>query len=111
LPHLHRPAQGYVHSANEMNLPADWPQDASVGHEWFEDLRGARIAGALAARTDHDLAASLALQTDSASPFAQRLIALLPQDAPARDLLAAWDGRSDAASAPALLFGVWLSSH
>lgn len=111
LPRLDRPAAGFVQSANEMNLPPEAQSGPAIGHEWFEDQRAARIAAALAARSDHDLQSSTALQTDTGSPFAARLIALLPQDAPGRDLLADWDGRSDAASAPALLYEVWLSSH
>jgi penicillin G amidase len=111
LPRLDNPAQGYVHSANEMNLPPEAQQGPAIGHEWFEDRRAARIADTLAARDDHDLASSTALQTDTGSPFAARLIAMIPQDAAGRDLLALWDGRSDAASVPALLYEVWLSSH
>ncbi len=111
LPRLDNPAQGFVHSANEMNLPPAAQAGPAIGHEWFMDQRAARIAAALAARDDHDLASSTALQTDTGSPFAARLIALLPQDAPGRDLLALWDGRSEVESAPALLYEVWLSSH
>lgn len=111
LPRLNNPAAGFAHSANEMNLPAEAQSGPAIGHEWFEDQRAARIAAALAARDDHDLGSSTALQTDTGSPFAARLIALLPQDAPGRGLLAAWDGRSDAGSGAALLYEVWLSSH
>jgi penicillin amidase len=111
LPRLDNPAQGYVHSANEMNLPPEAQQGPAIGHEWFEDRRAARIADTLAARDDHDLASSTALQTDTGSPFAARLIAMIPQDAAGHDLLALWDGRSDVASVPALLYEVWLSSH
>jgi penicillin amidase len=92
-----------------MNLPAAAQDGPAIGHEWFEDQRAARIAAALGARDDHDLASSTALQTDTGSPFATRLIALVPVDAPGRDLLAGWDGRSDAGSAAALLYEVWLS--
>jgi penicillin amidase len=111
LPRLDNPAQGFAHSANEMNLPKAAQHGPAIGHEWFEDQRAARIAAELAARNDHDLASSTALQTDTGSPFAARLIALLPDDAPGRDLLAGWDGRSDAGSGAALLYEVWLSSH
>ncbi|MYM56823.1 penicillin acylase family protein [Thalassovita mangrovi] len=111
LPYLDNPAQGYVHSANEMNLPPEAQTGPAIGHEWFEDQRAARIADALAARDDHDLDSSTALQTDTFSPFAPRLIALLPEDVPGADLLRLWDCRSDAESAPALLYELWLSSH
>ncbi|MFU8863813.1 MAG: penicillin acylase family protein [Rhodobacterales bacterium] len=111
LPRMDNPALGFVHSANEMNLPPEAQAGPAIGHEWFEDQRAARIAAALDARSDHDLGTSTALQTDTGSPFAARLIALIPQDAPGFDLLAGWDGHSDAGSAPALLYEVWLSSH
>lgn len=111
LPYLDNPACGYVHSANEMNLPPEAQTGPAIGHEWFEDQRAARIAEALAARDDHDVNSSRALQTDTFSPFAPRLIALLPEEAPGADLLRMWNGRSDADSAPALLFELWLSSH
>jgi len=88
LPRLDKPAQGYVHSANEMNLTEAAQEGPAIGHEWFEDQRAARIAAKLGAREDHDLAANTALQTDTGSPFAARLIALIPQDAEGRDLLA-----------------------
>ncbi|MDP5347819.1 MAG: penicillin acylase family protein, partial [Paracoccaceae bacterium] len=55
LPRLDNPAQGFVHSANEMNLPAAAQAGPAIGHEWFEDQRAARIAAALGARDDHDL--------------------------------------------------------
>ena len=111
LPCLDAPAQGFVQSANEMNLPSDWPADVAVGHEWFEDQRAARISAALAARDDHDLSSACALQTDTFSPFAPRLIALLEGDGPAERMLRGWDGRSDAGSGAALLYELWLSSH
>lgn len=111
LPRLDNPAQGFVHSANEMNLPPAAQAGPAIGHEWFEDQRAARIAAALGARDDHDVTSSTALQTDTGSPFAGRLIALLPEDAPGRDLLRLWDGRSDAGSGAALLYELWLSSH
>ncbi|MFC3615351.1 penicillin acylase family protein [Lutimaribacter marinistellae] len=112
LPCLDAPEAGFVCSANEMNLPEEWPADVTVGHEWFEDLRAARIAEALAAGSGgHDVASSCALQTDTFSPFAPRLIALLPDDVTGADILRDWDGRSQAQSAPALLFELWLSSH
>lgn len=111
LPRMDNPALGFVHSANEMNLPEAAQVGPAIGHEWFEDQRAARIAAALDARSDHDLGTSTALQTDTGSPFAARLIALVPHDAPGRDLLAGWDGHSDASSAPALLYEVWLSSY
>lgn len=111
LPSLDNPACGFVHSANEMNLPLEAQTGPAIGHEWYEDLRAARIAEALSIREDHDVSTSVDLQTDTFSPFAPRLIALLPDDAEGAEMLRGWDGRSEAASGPALLFELWLSSH
>lgn len=111
LPAISNPASGFVHSANEMNVPRGWDHAAQpIGFEWFEDGRADRISGKISAGDARDLAANCALQTDTHSAFAKRLIALLPESA-AKAFLAEWDGYSDAASAPALLFDLWLSSH
>ncbi|MBB3995619.1 penicillin amidase [Sulfitobacter undariae] len=114
LPYLENPAQGFVHSANEMNLPDTWDHDKSpVGYEWFVDGRADRVAQVIAAGDAGDIAASCALQTDSFSALALRLIALLPDDGstPAVSLLRNWDGYAETGSSAALLFELWLSSH
>ncbi len=114
LPAIVNPARGFVHSANEMNLPEGWNHDAApIGFEWHEDGRADRIAEVISAGTAGDIAGSCALQTDSFSDFSLRLVALLEAGAPAtaRALLSGWDGRAEADSAPALLFELWLSSH
>ncbi|MFK7754686.1 MAG: penicillin acylase family protein, partial [Sedimentitalea sp.] len=114
LPALENPSHGFVHSANEMNLPDDWDHDARpVGFEWYEDGRADRIADVISAGGARDIAASCALQTDTYSDLAARLVALVPGRAPSgpRDLLRGWDARAEANSAGALLFEIWLSSH
>ncbi|MBK5928115.1 penicillin acylase family protein [Rhodobaculum claviforme] len=113
LPLRVNPPEGFVHSANEMNLPADWPHDrAPVGYEWHGDGRATRIADVLGAAQGHTLADSAALQGDVASGVAARLVALLPDaDDPATALLKGWDGRIAADSGAALLFELWLSAH
>ncbi|MGY6633696.1 MAG: penicillin acylase family protein [Alkalilacustris sp.] len=108
------PSEGFVQSANEMNLPPDWPHDrAPVGFEWHGDGRAARIRTVLAQAEGHAIADSAALQGDVTSPVAARLVALLPAEAddPATRLLRDWDGRIAADSGPALLFELWLSAH
>lgn len=114
LPAIVNPEKGFVHSANEMNLPETWDHGASpVGFEWLEDGRAKRIAQVLGGAADHDIAGSCALQTDSWSDYATRLVALLPEEAPeaARNLLRGWTGRADADDPAALLVELWLSSH
>ncbi|MFY9246734.1 MAG: penicillin acylase family protein [Roseicyclus sp.] len=114
LPAIENPDRGYVHSANEMNLPANWDHSGSpVGFEWFEDGRADRIADQIEQGAASDIAANCALQTDTISSLSLRLVALLPtgEPHPALDLLRQWDGRSEAGSNAALLFELWLSSH
>ena len=103
------PASGFVHSANEMNLAASWDQEARpVGYEWHDDGRAERIAAALGAAPTN-VAASCALQTDTHSGHALRLIACLPPRAAAA--FAGWDGDQRADSTAALLFETWLTRH
>ncbi len=119
MPFVRNPANGFFATANEMNLPADWPHDKlPVGFEWAEPSRAKRIHEVLSADTAHNVASSAALQTDTVSLPARRLIAVLkaiahvPADLkPALDLLADWDCRTDADSAAAALFEVWYTKH
>lgn len=113
LPGEDDPARGFVLSANEMNLPADWDHAAApLGFEWHADGRAGRIAEVLGAGPS-SVVASCALQVDTLSPHALQLVAALPEaeDGAAAAMLRGWDGRLDAASGPALLFETWLSRH
>ena len=114
LPAITNPERGFVHSANEMNLPDTWDHDARpVGFEWFEDGRADRIADVIARGGARNVTDNCALQTDTYSALAEELCAMLPASAlsPARGLLQAWDGYARASSAAALLYEIWLSRH
>ncbi len=114
LPAICNPESGFVHSANEMNLPEDWDHDAHpVGFEWFQDGRADRIAARIGGGHVQDVAEFCALQCDTCSALAARLIDAVPDTAPkaARQLLTGWDARAEADSGPALLFEIWFSSH
>lgn len=119
LPRLINPPEGFVASANEMNLPADRSPDApSIGHEWAEASRSLRIREVLSADSAHTVEASMALQTDVLSRPAQRIVALLagvPPDLPghasALGLLLKWNHRLETDSAAAALFELWWMKH
>lgn len=119
LPHLLNPSAGFIATANEMNLPADWPHEAmQVGYEWYDVARASRLAEVFAATPVHSIASSEAMQTDIVSMPARRVVSLLEgiasQDETekrALDLLHDFDGRLAADSAPAALFEVWWSRH
>ena len=117
LPVVSNPEKGFVATANEPNLPADWDhQSKQIGYEWLERSRSQRIHGVLGAGAEHTIASSGALQADSLSLPARRLTALLatlPSEdiAEAATIFSGWDHHLDIDSAAAALFEVWWSKH
>lgn len=112
LPALVNPDAGFVHSANEMNLPDNWDHRSNpVGFEWFEDARADRIAQVIGDGGARDVAANCTLQTDTNSDLAIALVALLPGGTEAQEMLRNWDGSAQTGSGPALLYEVWLEEH
>ena len=119
LAHELNPRRGFVATANEMNLPADWPHDSMrIGHEWADDSRASRIAEVLNASTNHSVEESCQLQCDVRSVPAERICALLKHcvvadtdAAVGRDLLQGWSYDLAPQSAAAALFEVWWMLH
>ena len=119
LPAEVNPPRGYVYSANEMNLPDDYPYgERKLGFEWSERSRAGRIDEVLGADTRHDVAASMRLQGDVTSLPARRAAAVLARLGPASGdlgaalaLLSGWDHRLATDSAAAALFEVWWVRH
>ena len=119
MPALVNQPEGFVATANEMNLPPDWRHDEiPVGFEWLDNSRAVRIREVLAGQDRHGLGDSRALQADTASVPARRMQRVLaPRATPdadaARglDLLRRWDARLDAGSAAAALFELWWTKH
>ena len=119
LPSQYNPTRGWVATANEMNLPADYPSEAvNIGFEWADPGRINRIGAVLSANDRVSLADSTALQTDAVSITALRAAALLtgltsadPDLSAALRLLSAWDGHEGVDSAAAAIAEVWLSKH
>ena len=118
------PPEGFVASANEQNLPADWPHaEKMYGYEWTEYYRARRIREVLGATGVNDVPLhrvedSAALQTDVLSIPARQLCDLLlrlPRSGAAPELWAAltmleeWDHRLRATSPAAALFEVFLA--
>jgi len=119
LPSAVDPARGYCATANEMNLPPDWPHDEKkLGFEFTESSRAVRIHEALDAQDRHSIADACALQTDVLSVPARRLCTILrsmtsdnAEALPALALLRDWDFRLEVDSAAAALFEVWWTKH
>jgi penicillin amidase len=119
LPSLYNPAKGYLATANEMNLPPDYPAEArKISFEWADPARAHRIEQVLAANDRMTVADSAALQMDVVSLTALRAVRLLdglssddPKVAVALRLLRSWDGRESEASAAGAIAEVWMSRH
>ena len=119
LPHVLNPQAGFLATANEQNVPADWSLPAEkIGREWAESARATRIAEVFAATPNHSIKSSCDLQTDMLSLPARRLTSLLsglssevPEISAALALFHGWDAVLAQGSAAAALFEVWWSKH
>ncbi|OAF16039.1 PbsX family transcriptional regulator [Bradyrhizobium centrolobii] len=119
LPKAYQPKQGFLATANQMNLPADYPVgERKVGFEWADSARWQRIVEVLGANSKVTLADAMDLQNDDTAMLARRLVKLLQplssDDANVKkglDLLKPWDARDAADSAAAAVFEVWVANH
>lgn len=118
LPSAYNPKEGYVGTANAMNIPKDHPLYDKISFEWSSDSRLNRIKEVFAAKEKWTLTDSMALQTDDTNFLGRRIVKLLatlnsddPRVAKGLNLLKNWDGRTSADSAQAALAEVWLSRH
>lgn len=111
LPSEYNPAKGWFASANQNNLPADWPRDRIPAFSFRDPYRYERIVEMLSRQDRHTLADSVALHHDTLSTPARQLLALLPDSPsaaakPAADMLRGWDARIDANSGAAALYQI-----
>jgi penicillin amidase len=120
LPSLHDPPAGFFASANEYNLPEGYPiEERRIAFEWTDPSRATRIKEVLAADRSVSVSDSMALQSDSVSPQARRVVALLktldaprdPLTAEALQRLVAWDGDETVHSVAAAIYEVMASKH
>ena len=119
LPAEHNPARGWFASANEMNLPAGYPNENNkISFEWTDRSRIDRIQAVLGGKDKIGILDSERLQTDQHSTLALRAMALLaPLQGDDADQTAAlalfrgWDGNETADSAAGALFEIWVARH
>jgi penicillin amidase len=115
LPVESNPSRGWIATANEMNLPEDYPcEKRKISFEWYAPYRYQRIAEVLEGNPRFTAQDSVDLQTDYLSMPARRIVAQLeglrPTDPKLRQalrMLRGWDYILAADSAPAALFEVW----
>lgn len=112
------PPSGYVHTANEFNVPDALTREQVTGFEWSESSRARRIKTILDGGGMVTIADSLALQLDKKSLIAERVLAFVGKLSFAEekvrnavDRLLAWDAILDPESREAALFEVWYVRH
>ena len=119
LPFEANPARGWIATANNMNIPANNPVAAQkLGMEWVPKWRFERIREMLERPEKKTLQDMVAMQTDTLSLPARRIVLML-KDTPTQDLRVAeaitllrnWDFRLSAESPAAALFQVWYDRH
>ena len=119
LPSAINPEAGWIASANEQNLPANYPyRERKLGFEWPPASRHTRVAETLRALPKVSIEDSMRLQNDVLSVPARRLRAVLervkltdPRAKSAVKLLLEWNLMEKGDSAAAALFEVWWSRH
>lgn len=120
LPKEFNPSQGFFATANQNNLPPDYPiNERRIGFDqWADPARFQRITEVLQSKPKFTLADAMNLQNDDVSMLGRRLVALLkplrsedPKQRAALELMQGWDATESADSAGAALFEVWTSKH
>ncbi|MFN3520181.1 MAG: penicillin acylase family protein [Sphingomonas sp.] len=111
LPSEFNPQKGWFASANQNNLPADWPRDKIPAFSFRDPYRYERVAEVLGSHQRHSVASSVALQFDTLSTPAKQFLALLPKQpsagaAPAVKMLSGWDAKLDRDSGAAALYEI-----
>lgn len=117
LPSRFNPGEGWLATANEMNLPGDFNyRQHKPGFEWAGADRYQRLREVLQAQPRHSLEDAQRLQLDEHSLFARRLLALLaplqsadPRAQAALQFLRGWNAQETADSPQAALLEVWWS--
>lgn len=114
LPGTLDPDAGFLATANEMNLPADYPPDRHITYDWYAPYRKHRIDEVLAQTTDATPHSMVDLQNDFLSIPARRIVTKLRELSAAidgLDLLTDWDAVLAPDSAAAALFEIWYRRH
>ena len=112
LPHVFNPQEGYFATANEFNLPDDYPH--RLGYSWSSPFRVRRIQEVLASGRNLTVLDNMQLQHDELSLPARFMVPLLkggsftdPRTAKAAELLLAWDFVMAQDSPAAAIFSNW----
>jgi penicillin amidase len=112
LPTERDPARGWIATANQRVVPADYPH--YLTSEWAPPYRQQRIEQLLNAKPKHSLDDLAAIQADTQSLFAPKMLPWLqraksdhPLAAAAQQALAGFDGKIAADKAAPLILWTW----
>jgi penicillin amidase len=119
LPVAENPRRGWLATANEMNLPPDFPaHERVVTFDWYAPTRAQRLTEVLESQPRFSLRDCVRLQSDFVSlparTILRRLTRVSVEDEAASEgkaLLSGWDGNLAPESAAAALFEVWYRAH
>ena len=113
LPRSFNPERGFLCTANNRIHDEAYPY--TISRDFLPPYRARRIAELITERPVHDRASFARIQRDTVSLSARRIVPDLVRLEPATDrqkealgVLAEWDHRLDAGSAPAALYEVWV---
>jgi len=113
LPRVHNPRSGIIVNANNRLVGPSYPH--LITHDWDSSWRAIRIEESLAGAARHDVAAAAALQMDTLSTAARRLVPLLlaapatsPRAQAAAALLRDWDYRMQRVRAAPMIYAAWV---
>lgn len=112
LPHLENPPEGFIATANECNLSADFPY--AVGYLWAEPFRSQRIKEVLDSGEKKGIQDMVSLQQDFLSIPARKLVGLLKEGEgtkeslkPVISRLLSWDCQLLSSSIEASIYVAW----
>jgi penicillin G amidase len=119
LPSKYNPKEGWVATANEMNLPPGYPAEKQpISFEWANRSRIERINEVLGSTPKVGLTDSMALQNDNHDRQAASLTALLapltssdPLVERSLEVLNRWDFDESATSTAAAIYQVWVNNY
>jgi penicillin G amidase len=113
------PGRGYIATANQLNLPKNFPYaQRPVSFFWIDSSRFDRITEVLDGKAKVSLEDSERLQHEFVTVPGRRLVGLLaklkpsdPEQAELIQWLSSWDASVTAQSSQAALYEVWLARH
>jgi penicillin amidase len=113
LPHARNPERGFIATANNQIVPDDYPH--FLTGEWYGVSRIRRIYNGIETTPLHDLDSMAALQTDTVSDMALRVLPVLLAAAPESEagqealaMLADWDADMAVDRPEPLIYAAWM---